>query len=399
MTLTVTLSKLHPLQQEIADHSARFKVAACGRRIGKTELGKDVLIEGALTGRPFAYFAPTYRNVVKMWDRIYGAVHDVIQVANKQNRRIVLMGGGVIDFWSLDAIDAMRGEAYAGVVIDEAAQVPNLEYAWNEAIRPALTDYKGWALFLSTPRGRDFFWSLYMRGVDTAKPDWQSWQRPTTDNPHIDPSEVEQARGELPERAFQQEYLAEFLADGGAVFRNISAAAIIEPPQQPRPSHEYIFGVDWAKAHDFTVIAVLDRTANNIVHIERFNQIGWSLQRGRLMTMVGKWTPRAIWAEENSVGGPNIEALQHSGLPVRPFTTTASSKGPLIESLALALERKEIRIVNDPVLVGELQSYTLKRLPSGRFAYNAPDGMHDDCVIATALAWHGATHGGGWRNR
>jgi len=79
---------------------------------------------------------------------------------------------------------------------------------------------------------------------------------------------------------------------------------------------------------------------------------------------------------------------------VIPFTTTASSKGPLIEALALALERGELAILPDPALVGELNAYRLERLPSGRFRYGAPPGEHDDCVIALALAWHGASQAG-----
>jgi hypothetical protein len=398
MTLTIRLPKLHKLQSDVTNHPARFKVLACGRRVGKSELGKDLLINAALpTGQPYAYFAPTYRGVIEMWDRIKAAAHDAIHKLNVQNKRITFLGGGSIDFWSLDAIDGTRGHAYAGAVVDEAAQVGNLEYAWNEVIRPTLTDYKGWALFLSTPRGRDFFWQLYTRGQDPVNELWHSWQQPTSANPHIDAGEIELARDEMPERAFSQEYLAEFLEDGGAVFRNISACATLSPGIQPQPNHEYIFGVDWAKSHDFTVIAVFDRTTAQLVHIERFNQISWALQRGRLRTMYDLYKPRAIWAEENSIGGPNIEALQRDGLPVRPFTTTAATKPPLIESLALAFEREQLRIINDPVLVGELQAYTLERLPSGRYRYNAPSGMHDDCVIATALAWHGATNriGGG----
>jgi hypothetical protein len=101
-----------------------------------------------------------------------------------------------------------------------------------------------------------------------------------------------------------------------------------------------------------------------------------------------------IWAEANSIGGPNIEALQAEGLPVNAFTTSASSKPTLIESLALAIERGELALLRDPVLLGELQAYTVERLPSGRFRYTAPPGAHDDTVIAAALAWYGVNHSG-----
>lgn len=134
-------------------------------------------------------------------------------------------------------------------------------------------------------------------------------------------------------------------------------------------------------------------TTQQMVALDRFNQIGWSQQRGRLTALYERWQPFVIWAEVNSIGSPNIEALQNEGLPVRPFQTTAQSKAPLIEGLALALEREEVQLLDHPVLVNELLSYRLNRLPGGGYRYEAPIGGHDDTVIATALAWHGLRQG------
>ena len=100
-----------------------------------------------------------------------------------------------------------------------------------------------------------------------------------------------------------------------------------------------------------------------------------------------------IWAEANSIGEPNIEALLPSdGLPVRRFYTSAKSKAPLIEALALAIERQDITLLDDPVLLGELADYRFDRLANGAYRYGAPAGSHDDTVIAAALAWFGAQH-------
>ena len=94
-----------------------------------------------------------------------------------------------------------------------------------------------------------------------------------------------------------------------------------------------------------------------------------------------------IIAETNAMGGPIVEALQNAGLPVTPFTTTQASKSTIIDGLALAFERGDISLPANPVLIGELQAYESKRLPSGAMRYSAPEGMHDDCVMALALAW------------
>ena len=89
------------------------------------------------------------------------------------------------------------------------------------------------------------------------------------------------------------------------------------------------------------------------------------------------------------MGGPVIEQLQRDGLKVKPFMTTNASKTEAIEALALAFERGEIRILNDPALIGELQAFEAKPLPSGLMRYDAPSGGHDDTVMALAIAWQG----------
>lgn len=336
------------------------------------------------------WVAPTFEVTRRGWRGVTDIAHRIPGVEIMRGVREVLFpGGGLIAFKSADTGTGLLGEGLDMLILDEAALVP--EEVWLRDLRPALSDRQGRALFISTPRGHNWFWRAWLRGQDPEQRDWQSWRFPTSANPYVAAEEIESARGLLPARTFQQEYEADFLADGGAVFRNLTACTTSERAAAPQERHSYVFGVDWARTSDYTAIAVLERKSRRLVALERFTQIGWSLQRGRLAALAALWKPQAIWAEANSIGGPNIEALQAEGLPVMPFETTASSKGPLIESLALAFERAEIGIYDDPVLVGELEAYTIERLPSGRFRYSAPSGMHDDTVIALALAWHGAT--------
>lgn len=365
-------------------------MVACGRRFGKTETGKILLIERALTGKTGWWISPTFRMADDVWRSLKTSLTGVWCDKSEDMRRLDLPGDGVIVVRSGHDPDALRGAGLDLAVLDEAAYLhPDV---WAAAIRPALADRRGEALFLSTPRGRNWFWGLYMLGQVSAQAQWQSWRFPTSANPLIDPAEVEAARALLPERLFRQEYLADFLDDAGGVFRHVEAAATAAEETGPLPGERIVFGVDWGRDNDFTCIAVLSVTRRRLVALDRFNEIGWSLQRGRLVALAAIWHPEAIWAEANSIGGPNIEALQAENLPVSPFTMTATSKGPLIESLALALERSELELLPDPVLLHELQAYTLERLPSGRFRYNAPPGTHDDTVIALALAWHGVIH-------
>ena len=182
--------------------------------------------------------------------------------------------------------------------------------------------------------------------------------------------------------------------DQGQVFRGIRAAIRPAGQQAPLEGHRYVAGVDWGRSIDYTAIAIIDATARQLVALDRFNQVGWSLQRGRLKTLTDHWGAHIIWAEANSMGEPNIEALQREGLPVRRFVTTAASKSPLIEALALAIERGVLGLLDDPVLLGELASFSLERLPGGGYRYGARPGHHDDTVMATALAWYAAEHSG-----
>ena len=311
---------------------------------------------------------------------------------SETEHRIDTPRGGMIAVRSAHHPDSLRGEGLDLAVLDEAAFMERR--LWHEIVRPMLATTRGEALFLSTPFGRNWFWELYRIGLDPEEWDWQSFRRPSAENPEIAPDELESIRRQTSERVWRTEYEAQFTDDNGSVFRGLQEAIIPGRILAPHPDHEYVAGVDWGRNYDYTVIAIIDATERRLVALDRFNQIGWSLQRGRLQLMVQRWRPRIIWAEANSFGAPNIEALQQEGLPMRSFVTTSKSKSPLIESLALAIERGYLGLLDDAVLLSELSNYSLVQLPGGGYRYGAPKGMHDDTVIATALAWHGIEHGG-----
>ena len=308
---------------------------------------------------------------------------------SETERRIDLPTGGMIAVRSAFNPDNLRGDGLDLVVLDEAAFMP--PQIWTEIVRPMLVSTLGHALFLSTPNGQNWFCDLFNLGLDPLLSQWESFQFPTAANPLIHPQELQDIRRLTPEHVWQTEYQAQFISQHGQVFRNFRDA-IAMPAPHPQPSHRYVAGIDWGRDNDYTAIAIIDADTNQMVALDRFNQIGWSLQRNRLLALANRWQPQVIWAEINSIGEPNIEALIQEGLPIRGFRTTAQSKPPLIESLALALERGSLNLLNDPTLLNELATFSQQRLPSGAFRYGAPPGAHDDTVIATALAWRAAQH-------
>ena len=386
--MRVTLPRLHQGQKEVASAPARFKVLAAGRRFGKTRLGAAMCLETALSGKRAWWIGPSYKMAHVGWRGIRQLASQIPGAEIRQVDRIVTMpGGGWAQVRSADDPQSLRGEGLDFVVLDECAFMR--EAAWQEALRPSLADRKGRALFISTPKGRNFFWRLWQRGQEGGD-EWVSFQFPTSANPYIDQGEIDAAQANLPERIFQQEFLASFLEDAGGIFRGVMAAATATEQDGAVEGHQYVFGVDWGKHLDYSCFVVLDLTDNTMAAIDRFNQIDYVVQTDRLKTLYERFRPGTVIVERNSIGEPLIERLQRDGLPVRPFTTTNASKAEAIDALALAFERRELVILNDPVLVGELQAYEAKRLPSGMLRYSAPEGMHDDTVMALALAWSGA---------
>jgi hypothetical protein len=387
-TLDVTLPALHTSQRRVADSLARFRVLACGRRWGKTRLGAALCTVTALNGGRAWWTAPSYPMSVVGWRLIKRLALQIPGVeVRRAERSIMFPTGGEIWVRSADNPDSLRGEGLDFAVLDECAFMK--EEAWSESLRPALSDRQGRAMFISTPKGRNWFWRLWQRCQDENADEWQGWQLPTSDNPYIVDEEIEAARLGSTEKVYQQEYLAMFLDDAGGVFRRVMDAATAVAENGPQPAGQYVIGVDWGKHNDFTVLAVINAANRSLVHMDRFNQIDYAIQVNRLVALHERFNSSAIIAERNSMGDPLIEQLQRRGLPVYPFTTTNATKARAIDELGLSFERGDIQIINDPVLIGELQAYEMERLPSGMMRYNAPAGMHDDCVMSLAIGWQG----------
>lgn len=395
-TLTLTLPRRHEGQERVHAQASRFNVLACGRRFGKTTFGIDRCVTPESLSYPSGWFSPTYKMLTEVWREAVRVLEPITVRRSAQEHRLELVTGGLLEFWSLDNPDAARGRKYRRVVIDEAALVGVLLDAWHYVLRPTLIDTQGDAWFLSTPKGRNGFWQMHQWGQDPALSEWASWQMSSYENPKIPRHELDALRGTMTERAFNQEILAQFLEDSGGVFRRVVEAATATWQERALPDHEYIIGVDWGKSNDFTVLTTYDLTVSEVVNIDRFNQIDYMVQMGRLMGLCERFNPFKVIVESNSIGEPLIEHLVRVGLPVQPFQTTNASKTQAIDGLALGFEQEQLKIVNDPILVGELLAYEMERLPSGLMRYGAPEGMHDDCVMSLALAYYGATAGASW---
>jgi hypothetical protein len=387
--IRIRVPKLHTTQEQVRTEAKRFNVLDCGRRWGKTQLCHDLILETALdAGAPVAYMTPTYKMLSEVWRDISELLAPVVRDKSEQERRLETVTGGVVDMWSLDNADAVRGRAYKRVIIDEAASVRGLEEAWNTVVRPTLIDLRGDAWFPSTPKGMNGFYKLHLLGRDPANTEWQSWHYTSYDNPHLDPAELDQMRATMTEREYRQEILAEFLEGEGVVFRNIDAC-MLAPVTSPEKhaGHTLVAGVDWGKENDFTAISIGCHTCKAEVMLDRFNQIDYYFQRQRLQAAISRWGVTSTIVESNSIGTPILEQLQRDGVRVAGFQTTLISKAALIEALSLAIEQAAIQFQPDQAGRAELEAYERTTTETGMSKYSAPAGMHDDTVIARALMW------------
>lgn len=392
-TVKLTLPEYHKSQREIHDNLARFNVLCNGRRWGKDIMQRNYAVEGMLSGEPVGWYEPNYKILVENWDWLVSTLQPITVDKSEQEKRLQIATGGAITMWSLEDKDASRGKHYRRVVINEAAKVPHLQYSWEYVIRITLMDLLGGAMIASTPRGYDYFQQLFARGQDPQEKEWRSWRRSTWDNPFIPRAELEESKRTLPEITYRQEIMAEFITSDGMVFRRVQDAATLSPLDKPLDGHSYTAGVDVAGSIDYTVITVMDSESHEVVFMDRFNRVDYPVLEDRLAAAYGRWNLQGMVVEANSIGQPVIDHLVSRGLSITPFTTTNTSKQQIVQALQSAFEHDNIKILDDPVLVGELLSFESKKTAAGNYTYSAPEGQHDDCVMSLALAYYGIQNG------
>ena len=222
----------HQQAVHLALKERRFAVAVMHRRAGKTAGAISELVEGALeTKRPaarFGYLAPSYAQAKRIaWDSEWGVKKFTSQIPgvsyHETELRVDFPSGARIQLGGAENIDAWRGVYWDGVVIDEPAQIDGR--FWPEIIRPALSDRLGWALFIGTPQGEDYFYELFVRARSGQDPEWSAHLYRWSDTNQLLPGEVESARRMMSEEAFSREYECSFTAgiDGAHYARLMDA--------------------------------------------------------------------------------------------------------------------------------------------------------------------------------
>lgn len=275
--------KLHPAQLQIFNSQKRFKVVAAGRRFGKSRLAAWVLLIMGLQSKEkdVFYVAPTFQQAKDiLWSMIKELGHEVISAVHENTGVITLVNGKKIYLKGSDRPDTMRGVGLAYVVIDEFADMK--PFVWEQILRPALSDVKGGALFIGTPKGRNHFWDLYQYAAEEDDPEWEAFHFTSFDNPFLDKSEIEAARKSMSSFAFRQEFMSSFEAGGNDLFKE---EWLKYGDKEPRDG-AYYMAVDLAGFEDLAsqVAAKKKRLDETSIAIVKVNQDGWyvrDIQHGR----------------------------------------------------------------------------------------------------------------------
>jgi hypothetical protein len=400
-SITITLPALDPVQQAVWDAPEKRKVLPWARRRGKSKLKMLKGIDEAFRGHIVWWIWPNRPQSYAGWRGLREVATQIKRQLpaleiREVDRMIRTPMGGELQIKSADRPESLVGDALHVALFDETGIIQ--ERTWTESVEPMLLDFNGEAWFGGTPKGKNWFNRLNLWGLSDSMPGWVTIHQTMFDSPYITDAQKEEKRaqferGEIPERMWRQEYLAEFVDDHGAVFRKVTEAATAIALDEKPEGHDVVIGIDWGKLNDFTVFSAGDIETSEQIALERFNKIDYQFQLARLQEMCEKYDPIEVIAERNAMGEPLIEQAERMGIPIRGFTTTGVSKKPLIEALAIGLESGKLKILPDPILIAELQAYEMKVTPAGNTTFSAPDGLHDDTVIGTALMWSGMYEG------
>ena len=324
------------------------------------------------------------------------------------NRYVEIVGNRFVYFKSADRPDACRGEALAGVWLDEPADMKG--EVWDQALLPSLMDVDGVAWFTGTPKGRNWYYRECLKGLDPLNSEYKTWQFSSYGNTvenggYLRKEAIDAVAAAMSELARRQEIYAEFLEGLGVVFRDVDRHVRLFD-SGVRPDGQYASAADLGKSIDFTVLGAADVRTGEVHGFERFGEISWPFQRSRLKAFAKRFNDSRMLIDSSGLGDPIYDELRSEGARVDGYKFTHATKLDLIENLSIMLDNDELWLPGKPAeydgegklvksaeplwpeAVNELKSFGYEISEAGVMTYRAPEGLHDDCVIMLALlAW------------
>lgn len=383
-------------QKEIIDaclsKDIKYIVGCFGRQAGKSFTAMNLLLKWTLedNGSIAMWVSPVYSQAKKVFTELTNTIAGtgLTKSVNKSELTITFINGSVMYFRSGEREDTLRGYTLDYLVIDEAAYIK--DEVWNTVLRPTVLVKGKKVLFISTPKGRNWFYNIAMRGISDEYPQYKTFFATSFDSPYITQEELEEAKLSLPENVYRQEILAEFLEGGGEVFGNLKLSCVMQnyPPQDT--NKKYYAGLDFGRQNDYTVLTILN-SEGEMVDFYRERQKSWDIIISEVVAKLRKWRP-VCFAEVNSIGDVLYEQIKKQYPSIQPFITNNESKQNMIEDLIMGMNESKLKLPSPDLntdLYKELSVFTYEYSPKTRkIKYGSPSGFHDDTVISLALSYH-----------
>lgn len=394
--IQVRLFDPHPDQrkkiQEIQQKDPKFIILKVGRQWGKSMTALNLLLKWVLEKDKSVglWVAPIYAQSKKVFEEMVSSMVDtgLVKKIDKSDLFVRFINGSVIYFRSAERPDNLRGMTITHLVVDEAAFIK--DDVWSQVLRPTTLVKGEKVLFISTPKGKNYFYELYNRGLSEDYPEYLSLHGTSFDTPFISKEELEEAQRSLPEHIYRQEILAEFIDDGGSVFTDLDKVCVLRQYRQPQPNQKYYGGIDWGRMNDYTVLTILD-DQGELVYQYRERQKSWDIIVSEVSTILKQYKPQ-VYSEINSMGDVLHEQLRKQYPTAQPFLTTNDTKQEIIEDLIMSVNEEKIKLPNKDLnltLYNELSQFTYEYSSRTRkIKYGAPNGLHDDTVMSLAIAYH-----------
>jgi len=376
----------------IEDPEVKYVVLTTGRQWGKTLLAQNLLLKWALEhpGSVLMWVSPVYAQARKVFSSIHEAVINsgLIKDNHKTNLMMTLVNGSVIHFKSGERPDSLRGFTNDYLIIDEAAYLR--DEVWNMVLKPTILVRGKKVLFISTPKGKNYLYSLSIKGQEYNEKSYLYLKGSSYDTPFISADELDEARRSLPEDIYRQEILGEFIDSGGEVFVDIDRYCVLHNYQLPRQGTKYYAGVDFGRQDDYSVLSIFD-DAGELVYYYRDRHKSWSEIIDHIQKKLIEYDA-LCQVEVNSIGDVLYEQLKSKYRKVEPFLTTNASKQNIIEDFIYGTNEGLIKLPTEklnPELHLELKTFTYDySLKTRRISYGAIQGAHDDIVMSLCIGYN-----------
>lgn len=382
-----------------------FYTICTPRGFGKSFMAIQIMLYFALSEKniQIMYITPVHQQGSRIFKELVKGLENskLIKKYNAAEKSLIMINGSEIYFKSIEKQpENIRGNHIEYIICDEAAKYKDVDF--DMIIRPMLKAKGKKCILLSTPRGKNYFFKLYTLGIDNEQPYYYAFKGEADEcyNSEKYIEEFELAKKSLPDSIFRQEYLAEFVDDGGSVFDGVSKVATLSKWQDPVSSDVYYAGIDIAISGDYFVMTVLNRKGD-IVFAYRDTKKQMSYMLKQIEIVFKKYNPRYTLVETNGIGGGIYEYIAKLHRSVSPFITTNDSKQDIIEDLIFGIQEQDIHLPTIeffPHYVDEMNTFSFTYSPkTRRVMYGSLPGCHDDCVMSLAIANHarktGATKG------